>query len=76
MLNRPKKEPEEYEKIKKFFSEYFISENMDTLEIKNIKKQFIEGILNKYPQLPRDNMFGIDTDKFKSQLKEDEFFTL
>ena len=69
ILNRTgEKTPQEYEELRKYFSEYFKQKNMNLGEIKELRQEISRNLVKIHPQLPKDNMFNIDVEDVLYQL--------
>lgn len=59
-------------KLKSLYSRYFRRENMKLEEIEKIKRQIIYQLIKLYPDMPKNNMFGIDVEEIKYEMQWEE----
>ncbi len=60
---------EEIEELKRIYSNYFRRRNMNLKGISLIRLKIIEGLIKLYPDFPKDNFMGIDVEKVKEEIK-------
>lgn len=60
LLQKGDKTPEESEKVRNALSTYYRRCENDLEEIQKLRELLVESIIRVYPQLPADNMFGIE----------------
>lgn len=63
---------EDIERLKKLYGNYFRRENMNLDEIEEIRYQIICNLIKAYPNMPINNMFGIDVEEIKYEMQLDE----
>lgn len=74
LKNKGKKERtiEDIERLKKIYGNYFRRENMKLDEIEKIKRQIIYQLIKLYPDMQKNNMFGIDVEEIKYEMQWEE----
>lgn len=74
LANKVQKEGsiEDIDRLKKLYEKYFRRENLKLDEIEEIRKQIIYSLIKAYPNMPINNMFGIDVEKIKYEMQLDE----